>query len=143
MFKKDEQTQEVETIIGPSVHVEGDFTAAGNVIVEGTVSGNLKTENFLKVGNNAKITAHVTAGNASISGEIHGNITVKEKLELASTAKIFGDIKTKSIQVELGAIMNGKCAVGDDHALKQEDKSSKPIKIKEWKMAEESIKNRL
>lgn len=142
MFKKDENMEEIETIIGPSVNVEGDFVAAGNVVVEGSVSGNLKTDKHLRVGNNAKIMANVSAGNAIVSGEIHGNISVKESLELTSSAKIFGDITTKSIAVASGAVLNGKCVVGSEQHAKQEDKASKILKSKEWRPSEESTKSR-
>lgn len=144
MFRREETAPpEVETIIGPSVNVEGDFVAAGNVIVEGSVSGTLKTDKHLRVGNNAKISANVSAGSASISGEIRGNITVKEDLELSATAKIFGDIKTKTIQVATGAIIDGKCAVGQEHQTKSEERAQKTSRGKEWKLADEAVKSRL
>ena len=57
MFKeeKDKGFSKVETIIGPSVKVEGDFAAAGDVVVEGAVSGQLRTEQSLRIGEQAKI----------------------------------------------------------------------------------------
>lgn len=145
MFKKEENInmEGVETIIGQSVTVEGDFEAAGNVIVEGKVVGNIKTNKFLRVGNSARITANVAAESAIVAGEIEGNITIKEGLELLATAKIFGDIKTKSIIVAAGAIMNGKCVVGSEGMAKTPDKNEKIEKIfksREWKMADENIK---
>jgi hypothetical protein len=30
---------EVETVVGPSVNVEGDFASEGNIVVKGTVAG--------------------------------------------------------------------------------------------------------
>lgn len=148
MFRKDEpMSNDVETIIGPSVNVEGDFIAAGNVIVEGSISGTLKTEKHLTVGAAAKITADVSAGNAVISGEIHGDIKVKEILELMNTAKIFGDIRTKTLIVASGAIVNGKCVAGDEGVMKTEksDKLDKilkdrPNKMRDFKIADEGVK---
>lgn len=141
MFKKDQgeiEHGEVETIIGPSVTVDGDFNAAGDVVVEGTVSGTLKTEKRLRVGENAKILANVSAHSALIAGEIHGDIKVKENLELTSSAKIFGDINTKTLSVESGAIIQGKCVVGDESEIKQTKSSKeKPSKMKDLRLAEE------
>jgi cytoskeletal protein CcmA (bactofilin family) len=76
MFKnnnKTKQMQDVETVIGPSVKVEGDFEGTGDMIVDGIVVGNLKTKNFLQVGKEAKIKANIEAQNAYISGEVVGN----------------------------------------------------------------------
>ncbi len=116
MFKKQEADnfKEAETIIGPSVKVEGDFVGQGNIIVDGVIKGSVTTNGNLRVGDQAKITAAVAAANALISGEVRGNVTIKGDLELTATAKIFGDVETKSICVARGAILNGKCAMADD-----------------------------
>lgn len=110
MFKDDalKQTKNVETIIGPSVKVEGNFVGDGDVIVEGVVLGNLKTKNHLRVGQGAKIQAEVEAQSAYIAGELNGNITVQEYIELTASAKIKGDITTSLITVEKGAKINGR-----------------------------------
>lgn len=134
MFKKDENSTEIETIIGPSVHVEGDFVAAGDVVIEGTVSGKLRTEKNLRVGQNAKIYASVMAANALIAGEVQGNIKVREALELTNTAKVFGDIKTDVLTVAPGATIIGKCQVG-------EDKKSKPEKIEDRAIMKEKVED--
>jgi cytoskeletal protein CcmA (bactofilin family) len=42
--QRNSSPDEVETVVGPSVHVEGDFASEGNIIVKGMVSGNVKTE---------------------------------------------------------------------------------------------------
>lgn len=114
MFKHEESPREVETIIGPSVKVEGDFVAAGDVIVEGAVVGTLRTDQHLRVGERAKITANVNAGSAIVAGEITGNLTVRENLEITGTGRVFGDIKTKVLTVAAGAALNGRCQVGEE-----------------------------
>jgi len=122
MFKDQaNNTTETDTIIGPSVRVEGDFITEGNIVVEGTVCGKIKTEKNIKVGPKSKIFASVYAENALISGEVQGNIRVKNKLELTPTAKIFGDIKTNILLIASGSILNGKCQMGDNKS-----KSPKP-----------------
>lgn len=123
MFNKQGQEEgfgEFETVIGPSVKVKGDFNCQGNIIVEGTVDGNLKTNGSLEVGNKAKITAQVEAKEAKIGGEITGNVKIKGFLEITNTAKIYGDIEASVLSIERGAVFNGKCAMaaGDADAGK-------------------------
>ena len=121
MFKKEgEGVEEIETIIGPSVQVEGDFIAAGDVVVEGMVSGKLKTEKNLRVGTGAKIFASVAAQNALIAGEIQGNVKVDGNLELTGTARVFGDVKAKTLTIASGACLHGKCQAGEDRKSKLE-----------------------
>ena len=128
MFKK-EEGDEIETIIGPSVQVEGNFVANGDIVVEGTISGSIKTERNLRVGENAKIFANISAANAFIAGEIQGNVKIKENLELTSSAKIFGDVKSKILSVAQGASLYGKCSSGEGTKAKLEkiDEPSKQV----------------
>lgn len=99
---------DVETVVGPSVHVEGDFASEGNILVKGTVSGNVKTSKRLTVEEGAKIFANVKAGVAQISGEIQGNVKIEDTLELTSTARIAGDTACNTLIVESGALIYGK-----------------------------------
>lgn len=113
MFKElyPKEGGDVETIIGPSVKVEGDFVSKGNVTVEGMVSGTLKTDKDLKIGVGARVSASVIASNAFIAGEVKGNVKVNGKLELTDTSKIYGDVDAKIIVMAAGATMNGKCSM--------------------------------
>lgn len=133
MFKENRpettQTSEIETIIGPSVKVEGDFITEGNMIVEGTVSGSIKTARNLKVGVKSKIFANVSAENALIAGEVQGNIRVNNKLELVSTAKVFGDIKAEILTIAAGSLLNGRCQMGEN-----KNKSPRPDSARQEKI---------
>lgn len=114
MFNKQNQGEDgnnFETVIGPSVKVKGDFNGQGNIIVEGTVDGSLKTNGNLEVGKTAKITANVEAKEAKIGGQVSGNVKIKGFLEITATAKIFGDIEASSLSIERGAIFNGNCVM--------------------------------
>lgn len=113
----------VETIIGPSVKVEGNFIGEGNVMVDGIVNGSLKTNNDLKIGKGAKIKAEIEANNVVIAGEVKGNIKVREKTEIINTAKIFGNIETKVLSVEAGALLNGKCIMSPEPVTSENKKN--------------------
>ena len=111
MFKQQEEKtnfKEVETIIGPSVKVKGNFNGQGNIIVEGTVEGSIKTNGNIFIGDKAKISASIEAKEAKIGGKIIGNIKIKNYLEITALANITGDIECASLSIEKGAILNGK-----------------------------------
>jgi cytoskeletal protein CcmA (bactofilin family) len=124
MFKPsdDQPGKEIETIIGPTVQVEGNFNSRGNIMIEGAFKGTLKTAKNIKVGERAVIQANISAENALIAGEIKGNLKIKGILEVKKTAKIIGDIETKIITVESGALINGKFTM-----LKDEPEASKTL----------------
>ncbi|MFI5205421.1 MAG: polymer-forming cytoskeletal protein [Candidatus Paceibacterales bacterium] len=100
-----------ETVVGPSVKIQGDLNSEGNIKIEGQVSGKVKTSQSLFVVPGAKIMADILAGNAIIGGDIQGNLKITGHLVLQSTAKILGDITCQVFRVEDGAQFSGKCVM--------------------------------
>ncbi len=107
------QMDEIETVVGPSVVVEGDFSSEGNILVKGTVSGNVQTGRLLTVEEGAKILANVKASDALVAGEVKGNMRVEEKLQLTQSARVLGDIYCRVLEIESGAIVHGKVTMTD------------------------------
>ena len=124
----------VETVVGPSVNVEGDFSSEGNIVVKGTVSGSVNTSKLLTVEDGAKIFANVKAGNAHISGSVKGNVKVNDRLDLSSTAQVLGDIVCKVLSVESGALIQGKVSM---KGLDIEDKQTKKVSTNKLKPRED------
>ncbi len=139
MFKKEEHRgDEIETVIGPSVKVEGDFVAAGDIIIEGVVSGRLITERDLRLGQNGRIFANVDAANAVLAGEVQGNVKVDGALELTESAKVFGDIKASILVMASGAVVHGKCQVGQ--LKKSKEVKAEAVKAKDPQPTPEKVK---
>lgn len=116
---------DVETIVGPSVKVEGDFVSEGNIIIEGQVTGKIKTSKQLRVEEGAKVLADVAADSAIVSGEIRGNMRLATNLELTPTAKVYGDVTTKTLIVSAGAVLQGHTLM--DETEKGKGKSGKKV----------------
>jgi cytoskeletal protein CcmA (bactofilin family) len=115
MFAKGQEgginNKTAETVIGPSVKVEGNFVCEGSIIIEGEVRGAVETNSFLRAGDKSTIIASIKAKNAKISGSVKGNITVEGYLEITETAKIFGNIEMEQLSVAQGAYITGKCTM--------------------------------
>lgn len=102
-----------ETIIGPTVKVEGTFNSDDNILIEGQVVGTIQTSKDLTVGKDAHIEADVTAANMQVSGEIKGNLHSAGSIQLTSSARVYGDIESKIMSVETGAVVQGRCTTGE------------------------------
>jgi cytoskeletal protein CcmA (bactofilin family) len=114
MFKnKQIDEKEIETIIGPSVKVKGNFITKGSMQIDGELEGTLKIGNDLIVGEGAKITANVNANRIMVSGSIKGNLKANESLEITDTAKVEGDIESKVFSVDAGAQINGRLKMAE------------------------------
>lgn len=107
-MENNHNSDDVETVVGPSVVVEGDFASEGNIVVKGTVSGSVKTSKLLTVEKGARILANVRAGGAKVSGSIKGNVKVGDRLELFETAQVMGDMECKTLVIMAGALVQGK-----------------------------------
>ena len=101
-----------ETVVGPSVKIQGDLNSEGNIKIEGQVAGKVKTSQGVFAIQGSKIAADILAGNAVIGGEVQGNLKITGHLILQSTAKISGDIAWQVLRVEDGAQFTGKCNMG-------------------------------
>jgi len=107
--KNNEEKTQAETIVWPSVKVEGELASEGNIRIDGQVTGNVQTTQNLAVGEQAVIIANIKALNAVIAGKIKGNVTIEEALEITETGQVEGDITVKIISIAPGAILNGQC----------------------------------
>lgn len=125
MFQRDEnvESKDVETVIGSSVKVDGNFVGAGDVVVEGHMAGTLKTSKNLRVGEQAVIKADVEAANVIIAGEVRGHVVSRGRVEILASGKVFGNVDAQTIAVAHGAVLHGKVSmVGHEVA---EPKSAK------------------
>ena len=116
--------KDVETVIGSSVKVEGNFVGAGDVVVEGHVAGTLKTSKNLRVGEQAVIKADVDAANIVVAGEVRGHVNCSGRVEVLATGKIFGNVDTQTIAVAHGAVLHGKVSMAG-HESTPEQKPAK------------------
>jgi cytoskeletal protein CcmA (bactofilin family) len=129
--KEREDGQNVETVVGPSLKVKGNFQGKGNIIVEGEVEGSLKTDSFVYIGNKAKVTANVEAKTAKIGGIITGNLKIYEHVDIIGSAQIYGDIQCASLSVEKGAKINGKCIMENSSSADAKSSFTEKSKNKE------------
>ena len=56
------------------------------------------------------IIGNLYANSAVIAGAIKGDIDVKGPVVLDSSAIVMGDIKSKSVQINNGAVIEGMCS---------------------------------
>jgi len=107
---------EIETIniIAAGTTIKGDLKTDGVIRLNGALEGNLETSEKLVLGQNGKVIGDIKCKNADIEGKISGTINVQDLLSLKRTADIQGDIVTKQLSVEPGAIFTGTCKMSKD-----------------------------
>ncbi|MFA4995525.1 MAG: polymer-forming cytoskeletal protein [Patescibacteria group bacterium] len=98
----------VDTIIGINVILKGNLRNKGSIQINGTVDGEVKSDENINIGETAKINGPVVAKTIEISGEVKGLVEATERLEVNPTGKVFGDINAKSLIIKQGAKFIGK-----------------------------------
>ena len=106
--------------------IEGSVSCKGKVVVGGTVKGdvaagelyangariegNIKSYGSVKVGVGSMIIGSIEGESAVIAGAVNGDIDVKGPVIVDSTAVIMGNIKSRSVQINNGAVIEGFCS---------------------------------
>jgi len=116
MFEKKEDfptvdNKSVETIVGETVKLKGNLKSDGDIVINGSVAGDVKTKASVQIGSHANVVASVKAGNVQISGVVQGNIEAKETLQISESGKVYGDIIAGVLVVSPGALFSGKCTM--------------------------------
>ncbi len=106
------------TIISSGVVIEGKVSSNGNVRVDGTVKGDIVAQGNLTVGEHGTIQGQLTGDVVSIGGKVEGTVNAKDKLVLESKAVLKGDLITKILVVEAGAMFEGRSSMGNQPAYK-------------------------
>jgi len=103
----------VISIIGPGMKVIGDCLTDGTVRIEGTVEGSVKAGKAVVVGKQGVITGDVVTQDAVISGRVNGTLVAESRLELQASCHIEGEVRTRRMQLEEGAVLNGTVHMGE------------------------------
>ncbi len=91
--------------------VIGTIIADSDIRIDGHVDGDLQCTGKVVIGKSGFLKGTLTCQNAEIHGTIEGKTTVSETLLLHATSQITGEVKTRTLVVEPGALFNGTCAM--------------------------------
>ncbi len=121
------------TLLGRTITIKGELTAAEHLIIEGHFEGQLAIpDHGLAIGKHAVVTANVLAKTVTILGTSKGTFTAADKVEIRATGSVKGRIVTLRIAIDEGAYFEGSIdqkrteaavAVGR-HRLKQRTAAS-------------------
>ncbi|MBL8498380.1 polymer-forming cytoskeletal protein [Nitrosomonas sp. JL21] len=113
----------IDTLIGVNTGITGDITFSGGLRVDGHIIGNVSANDddhsTLVLSNEGSITGKISVTNIVINGTVSGPIYASGYLELQTKAKVYGDIHYGSLEIQLGASVEGKMIHYDAPGTKQ------------------------
>ena len=113
--KPEGQSGAAPSIISADMKVVGNLESGGDVQIEGSVEGDIKSRT-VTIGEKAQINGSVIADTANILGRINGEIRASV-VRIAKTANVQGNINYQTLSIEDGAVIDGQ--------IKRKDLSAK------------------
>jgi len=112
MKKSNKPQGRIDSLIGASTRIEGNVTFSGGLRVDGEIKGNVLASGdqlgTLVVSENACIEGEISVSHLVINGTVIGPVSSSEFLELQSHARVTGDLQYNTIEIHLGAVVQGR-----------------------------------
>ena len=113
MFKNDSKPQNrIDTLIGPGTTITGDIVFSGGLRIDGEIHGNVKAKgeqsSTLVISEQARIEGEVSVGHLVINGTVIGPVISNGFLELQAKSRVTGDVQYRSMEMHLGAVVEGR-----------------------------------
>jgi len=94
-------------VIGAKTTVKGEITGDEDVLVEGTVEGQVRISRDLRVAASGSVRANVEANSVVVSGEVLGDCTAAVRVDIQATGRLTGNIRAPKIVIAEGAVFRG------------------------------------
>jgi cytoskeletal protein CcmA (bactofilin family) len=112
-FKKNQKPQNrIDTLIGATTVIEGDIEFSGGLRIDGTVRGHVtevsSQPGMLILSEQGHVDGTINVSHAMINGVVNGPVNVSEYVELQTKAKVIGDLRYKTLEMFVGAVVEGK-----------------------------------
>ncbi len=102
----------IDSLVGHGTVVDGDLSFTGGLRVDGWVKGNVRSTGgepaTLVLSEKARIEGEIHVSHALINGAVLGPVHATEYLELQVHAKVQGDVHYRSLEIQVGAVVQGR-----------------------------------
>jgi cytoskeletal protein CcmA (bactofilin family) len=130
MFGKDSKKPQsrIDTLIGAGTEIEGNITFSGGLRIDGHVHGNVTTSGdqpgMLVISEQAEVEGEIRVHHVMVNGQVKGPIYADQTLELQPKASVTGDVHYQKLEMQMGAVVQGRLVYGVDN------QSDKVVKFK-------------
>lgn len=101
-------------LINVSTVVEGKITSKGSIRIDGKLTGILSAEGGLVVGTSGEISGDISAKTLVSGGKLEGKVIIQDRTVLEATSNFSGELFTRKLIIEEGAIFDGQCSMSDN-----------------------------
>ena len=109
MFQSNNANNNMSSILGPELEINGNVKVDGNLLIYGKVFGDIQSKGSVRTAKGSVVQGNIVAREASISGEVIGNLNIESKVNLGKKSILKGDLKASILTIEEGASFEGVC----------------------------------
>ena len=131
MFRKkaNKPRNRIDSLIGAGTRIEGNVTFSGGLRVDGEVKGNViaagEQPSTLVLSEQARIDGEIHVSHLVVNGAINGPVYSAEFLELQAHSRVKGDVHYNTLEMHLGAVVEGRLVHSSNAA-----ESGKTVELK-------------
>lgn len=107
----------IDCLIGVGTSIEGNINFSGGLRVDGHVRGNVvangENSSTLVLSEQARIEGEIRVSHVVINGSVIGPVYAGEYIELQSKSNVTGDVYYKTLEIQLGAVVQGRLVYQD------------------------------
>jgi len=96
-----------QSVIDANTVVDGRFEAGQDLIILGSVSGEIVCRGLLTIERDATAKARIESRDGQIRGRLEGDVVCSGRLVVAASANVTGTLKAAALVVEEGASIRG------------------------------------
>ncbi len=104
--------KQIDSLIGAATTIEGDVNFTGGLRVDGCIKGHIHSvgdaPSTLVVSEKARVEGEIKVSHVVIDGTVDGPVHATEYLELLHNARITGDVSYRTLEMQVGAVIDGR-----------------------------------
>lgn len=127
---------DITAFLGAGTNYSGKLEFTGSVRIDGQFTGEILSEGTLILGKDAKVEGTINVSHLVLSGNLHGDVVVTGKTIMHKTANLTGNLATKSLIMEEGALLQGNVCMDPAQAA-----MGKPAALGKMKIADAALRD--
>ena len=110
--KRSRPQNRIDSLIGSDTKIEGNIIFSGGLRVDGSIKGNVSEmdgqPSTLVLSEQARVEGVIRVSHVVINGTVVGPVQAQEYVELQLKSRVTGDVFYKTLEMHVGAIVEGK-----------------------------------
>ncbi len=97
-----------ETVLGKNVRIRGRISGEGDLVVQGSIEGDVTLRGDFTLDEGAQATSSITAHAVVVAGALEGGVVAETEFTITASGSFRGDVSAPQVNIEDGAVFAGR-----------------------------------